>query len=128
MLRKKRWIFLLLVVLIGIGVVILRWPPTIAPGSYLLAPIGGSYTDAPTPDVARELVGASEKNLTDLLLQLQKASVDERLQGVVLRITPLDLPLAQLQELRGAVSRLRDAGYRARCVPQRPSLHVGGTG
>jgi protease IV len=110
MLRKKRWIFLLLVVLIGIGVVILRWPPTIAPGSYLLAPIGGSYTDAPMPDLARELVGASEKNLTDLLLQLQKASVDERLRGVVLRITPLDLPLAQLQELRGAVSRLRDAG------------------
>lgn len=110
MLRKKRWIFLLLVVLIGIGVVISRWPPTIAPGSYLLAPIGGSYTDAPTPDLARELVGASENNLTDLLLQLQKASVDERLQGVVLRITPLDLPLAQLQELRGAVGRLRDAG------------------
>jgi len=110
MLRKKRWIFLLLVVLIGIGVVILRWPPAIAPGSYLLAPIGGSYTDAPTPDLARELVGASEKNLTDLLLQLQKASVDERLRGVVLRITPLDLPLAQLQELRGAVGRLRDAG------------------
>jgi protease-4 len=110
MLRKKRWIFLLLVVLMGIGVVILRWPPTIAPGSYLLAPVGGSYTDAPAPDLARELVGASEQNLTDLLLQLQKASVDERLQGVVLRVTPLDLPLAQLQELRGAVGRLRDAG------------------
>ena len=112
MLRKKRWIFLLLIVLIGIGVVIARRPPTIAPGSYLLAPIAGSYTDAPTPDLARELVGASEKNLTDLLLQLQKASVDERLQGVVLRITPLDLPLAKLQELRAAVGALRDAGKR----------------
>ena len=110
MLRKKRWIFLLLIVLIGIGVVILQRPPSIAPGSYLLAPIGGGYTDAPTPDLARELVGASEKNLTDLLLQLQKASVDERLQGVVLRITPLDLPFAKLQELRAAVGRLRDAG------------------
>jgi hypothetical protein len=60
MLRQKRWIFLLLIVLIGMGIVISRWPPTIAPGSYLLVPIEGSYTDAPTLDLAQELVGASE--------------------------------------------------------------------
>ena len=112
MLRKKRWLFLLLIVLISVGVFLSQRPPHIAPGSYLLVPIGGSYTDAPSSDLVRELVGTPEKNLTDLLLQLQKASVDERVQGVVLRITPIDLPLAKLQELRTAVNTLRNAGKR----------------
>jgi protease-4 len=72
-------------------------------------PISGTYGDAPAPDLASALVGAGEKSLTDLLLQLHKAAVDDRIRGVVLRVTGLDLPLAKLQELRAAIHALRDA-------------------
>ncbi len=109
--RKKKWIVLaLLVIIIGVGIALARRQPRIESGSYLVVPIAGSYSDAPTPTLSRELVGASHHSLTNLLLQLRKASVDARLRGVVLKIEPLGLSFAQLQELRDALQTLRTAG------------------
>jgi protease-4 len=112
--RKKRWFFVLILgVMIIVGIIVIQLPPRIAPGSYLIVPISGSYSDAPGLDFTRALVGTDEKSLTDLLLQLHKATVDDRIRGVVLQITGLDLPLAKVQELRAAIHDLRQAGKEA---------------
>jgi protease-4 len=109
--RKKRWIFLLIVIaVIGAGMALSRYSPPIAPGSYLTAHLGGGLTDMPESPLSQELLGGGQPSLTDLILQLRKAALDLRLQGVVLRISPLNVSFAQLQDLRDALAYLRKAG------------------
>jgi protease IV len=110
---KKRWIILTLVVVVVIGSVILaRREPHIAPGSFLEVEIGGDYSEAPPADLLGQLVGSQQHLLADLLLELRKAAADARLQGVIVKITPLDLEFAQVQEIRTALRALQAAGKR----------------
>lgn len=110
---KKRWIILTLVVVVVIGSVILaRREPHIAPGSFLEVEIGGDYSEAPPVDLLGQLVGSQQHLLADLLLELRKAAADTRLQGVIVKITPLDLEFAQVQEIRTALRALQAAGKR----------------
>jgi len=109
--RKKRWIFLLIcIVVIGIGIGLSQRSPQIEPGTYLTVNLGGSYTDAPESSLTRELLGSDQRNLTDTILQLHKAALDLRLKGAVLRISPVDLSFAELQDLRDALMYFRKAG------------------
>ncbi len=109
--RKKRWIFLLVVVVvIGVGIGLAQRSPKIEPGSYLTVNLGGNYTDAPQPPLTQELLGGGQQNFTDLILQLRKAALDLRLKGAVLRISPVSLSFAELQDLRDALIYFRKAG------------------
>lgn len=109
--RKKRWIFLFIcIVAIGIGIGLSQRSPNVAPGSYLMVHLGGSYTDNPASSLPQELLSGSQPNLTETILQLHKASLDLRLKGAVLRISPMDLSFAELQDLRGALTDFRKAG------------------
>jgi protease-4 len=111
--RKKRWIMLALVVLVVVvGVMLLRREPTIVPGSFLVLDLAGSYTEAPPADLLGRFVGPQQNLFSDVLLELQKAVVDVRLQGVILKVEPLELDFAQVQELRDALRMLRTAGKR----------------
>jgi protease-4 len=111
--RKKRWIILALVMVVVIGSVVLaRREPYIAPGSFLEVEVGGDYTEAPPVDLLGQLIGSEQHLLADLLLELRKAAADTRLQGVIIKVTPLDLDFAQVQEIRTALRALRAAGKR----------------
>jgi protease-4 len=109
---KKRWIILVLVVLIVIAVVLAGREPRIAPGSLLVVDIGGSYTEAQPSGLVGQLVGSQKQILADMLLELRKAAVDTRLQGVIIKVTPLDLEFAKVQELRDAMRAIQAAGKR----------------
>lgn len=105
--RKKRWIILALIVLV-IGVV---WfsgrEPRIEPGSFLVVPLRGSYSDGHAPGVIERLFGSQRLSLTDLLLELEKAAVDTRVQGVILKVAPFALSFANVQEIRQACEALK---------------------
>ncbi len=109
--RKKRWIFLFIcVVAIGVGIYLSQRSPHIEPGSYLRVNIGGSFSETPEASLTQALLGGGQPNLTDLVLQLRKASFDQRLKGAVLRISSISLSFAELQELRDALTHFREAG------------------
>ncbi len=110
--RKKRWFFLLLVIIVVVGIVLARREPTIAPGSFLVVDIGGRYVEAQPSGLIGQLLGSQKQVLVDLLLELRKAALDNRLQGVIVKITPADLDFAKVQELRDALRRLQTAGKR----------------
>jgi protease-4 len=110
--RKKRWIILVLVMIVVIGIVLARREPYIAPGSFLVVDIGGSYIEAQPSGLLGQLVGTQKQILTDVLLELRKAAKDVRLRGVIVKITPLDLDFAKVQELRDALRALQAAGKR----------------
>ena len=108
--RKKLWIMLALVVIVVAGILLAQREPSITPGSFLVVDIGGSYTDAPMPSLVQELIGSQQQHLAALLLALQKVTVDARLRGVILNITPADLSFAQVQEIREALQAVQAAG------------------
>ncbi|MGQ4808249.1 Protease 4 [Candidatus Entotheonellaceae bacterium PAL068K] len=109
---KKRWIILALIVVVIIGVVVAGREPNIAAGSFLVLKIGGDYTESQPVGLVGRLVGFRKRVFVDLLLELQKATADERLQGVIIKVTPMTLDFAKLQELRDAIGRLRQSDKR----------------
>ncbi len=110
--RRGRWIALTLIVLIGMAVMRSRdAEPVIEPGSYLVVPIEGSYTEAQPKDPVTRLF--DERNvLVDLLETLRKARHDDRIAGVVARIGPLDSGWAQAREIRDALASVRASGKK----------------
>ncbi len=110
--RRGRWIALTLIVLIGMAVIRSRdAEPVIEPGSYLVVPIEGSYTEAQPKDPVTRLF--DERNvLVDLLETLRKALHDDRISGVVARIGPLDSGWAQAREIRDARASVRASGKK----------------
>ncbi len=108
--RKKRWVFLALIVIVVVAVVLARREPRIEPGSFLVVPVRGSYSEGHSREPLEWLLGSPQLTLADLLLELEKASVDERLRGVILKLSPIDLSFAKIQEIRAALQALQAKG------------------
>jgi protease-4 len=109
---RKRWFLLALILIVIIAVVVARREPTIVPGSFLVVDIGGRYVEAQPSGFMAQLLGSQEHVFIDLLLELRKAIVDHRLKGVIVRIQPVELDFAQVQELRNLFSALQKSGKR----------------
>lgn len=110
--RKKRWFFLALVVIVVVGIILARREPKIASGSFLVVDIGGPYIEAQPSDFIGQLLGSRKQVLIDLILELRKATLDDRLQGVIVKITPTDLDFAKVQELRSLLRDVQKVGKR----------------
>jgi protease-4 len=101
-------VFVLLVALV-IGVALLGTGPDIPDRAALVIELEGELEEAPGMDPVARLL-ASGPALPTLLLQLDKAAYDTRVVGVLLHVRALRIPWAQIQELRGAIERVRAAG------------------
>jgi protease-4 len=85
--------------------------PDIPDPGVLVIELSGELEEAPPVDALAEFT-ASGPALPTLILQLDKAAADDRIVGVLLHVRPLALGYASVQELRDAVTRVRDAGKR----------------
>ena len=107
--RRLITIALILGVAVMIGYALLRSGPRIPETSVLVLELGGRLEEAPAIDALQQLT-ARGPALPTLLLQLEKAAADRRIKAVLMRIRALDIGYARVQELRDAVSRVREAG------------------
>lgn len=83
--------------------------PSIPASSVLVLELAGPFIEEPPTDSLSRLL-APGPSLATLLLQLDKARMDDRITAVLVHIRPLDLGYARIQELRRALQRVRDAG------------------
>lgn len=97
------------VVVLLIAVALWRTGVDIPDDAVLVLALQGELEEAPPLDPLDRFT-ASGPALPTLLLQLEKASFDERIQAVLVHIRPLQLSYARVQELRDALSRVRAAG------------------
>ena len=107
--RRLITIALILGVAAMIGYALLHSGPRIPEPSVLVLELGGRLEEAPSVDALQQLM-ARGLALPTLLLQLEKAAADLRIKAVLMRIRALDIGYARVQELRDAVSRVREAG------------------
>lgn len=106
-------VFALFVVLIAMVAVLFHGagadvPLRIAAGSTLVLPVGGDPSDYPASEFTFR--GPSGTSQTEILSQLEAATADERIDRVLLRLSPFQAGYARAEELRAAIHRFRDTG------------------
>jgi protease-4 len=104
----RRLVVLLFVAAIAIGVVFTLFPssPRIPSAGVLVIELSGELEETPPLDPLSRML-AEGPSLPTILLQLEKAALDERVRGVLLHIRSLSIGYARIQELRDAVKGLR---------------------
>jgi protease IV len=103
--RRSRYILILLALVVVGGLVVrarLR-RPTIPAGGYLVLEVGGGYLEAPPQDVLGRLLSRGERTLMDLLVMIRAAQRDERIKGLIVRVSVLDVGWAKVQDIRNAL-------------------------
>lgn len=81
-------------------------------GSYLVIDVYGQIFPYDPPEtLSSELFGDSPETVHRMLTNLEKAAVDERVEGVILKISRSNsLGRASIEELRGAIERVKAEG------------------
>ncbi len=83
--------------------------PTIVNNSYLYISLSGVLSEYSAPDPLEEALGKSELDMKKVRDVLEKAAVDERINGVVLQTENLQVGFAKLQELRHLIEIFRQS-------------------
>lgn len=88
--------------------------PTISEGSYLIVDIYGEILPyAPPGDVVTRILGTEPETLHRILGNLEKAAADERILGVIVKVSGNNsLGGASLEEIREAIAKVRGAGKK----------------
>jgi len=92
-------------------------------GGVLVVELAGQLEEIPAIDPLARFT-ARGPALPTLLLQLDMAAVDARLAGVLIHLRGLSVGYARIQELRGALDRLRDAGKKVVVLIDLQSLNA----
>ena len=85
--------------------------PTIAPGSFLVLDVSGSFSEARPAGFIPRLIQPG-RTLADLTEALRKVRYDGRIAGVIVRIGDLKAGWAQAHEIRGALALVKARGKR----------------
>jgi len=81
--------------------------------SYLVIDIYGEIAEYDAPSGIMGAVGGKPETLQRVLGNLEKASVDKRIDGVIFKISSSNSAgLAMLEEMRGAIKKVRGAGKK----------------
>jgi len=85
--------------------------------SYLVIDVYGRILEYDPPtSVMGEIFGTKPETLQRILDNLEKARVDKRIDGVILKVSASNTAgLAKLQEIREAVKRVRKSGKKVLC-------------
>ena len=112
--RRLRRVIVVLVVL-ALLVAVLRSGlgrgPGVRPGSLLVVDLEGEYVNEPAVPLFDRLTGRERHPLPQLLSDLRKAERDSRISNVLFRVRGLQLGWAKAQELRDAITSLRESGH-----------------
>jgi protease-4 len=109
--RLMRYLFILFLIALVGGFVVRRVlrAPAIKSGSYLLLEVGGSYSEAPPPDLIGNLLRRRERALIELLTMIREAQVDQRIKGVIIKVTPLEIGWGKIQDIRDALLEFKES-------------------
>lgn len=117
---RSPWVRVLVrIALFGLLAAVLYWfftggpsAPEIAPGTTLVMEIEGSYVEAPDAPLLARITGEDRRPFAGLLSLFALAQRDDRIAQVVLVMRGTDVGWGKAQEIRDAISDLREAGKK----------------
>ncbi len=101
-----------LLIIVGVVWLLVGRGPDIEDGSWLVLDLYGPVTEyAPPGDPFSQVMSGDPLTLQDMIDNLAKAAVDDRIAGVILKVSwSHDADTGKLQELRRAVDKVQAAG------------------
>ena len=106
----KEFLRTVLAVIVGIGILVMfvamigyaksTEKTKVEDGSYLVLGVAGEIVDYPIGGISEQIFGGGPGSHMDLLENLEKAAVDDRIKGVILKVEGSTLGYAKMQELR----------------------------
>ena len=110
-------ILLLVAVGAGLGSCVASRKPKIKDHSWLLVDLHGELLEYDPPGaILSEITSGDVETLQRILDNLRKARVDERIEGVIFRVSAeSSAGRAKTEEIRGAIARVREAGKKVLC-------------
>jgi protease-4 len=104
----------ILVVVVGVVAIKSSQKPKIKDHSYLIVDIYGEVLEYDPPGgIMSEIVGGSPETLHRILGNLEKAAVDDRIDGVIIKVSSSNnMGYAMREEIRGAIKKVRTSGKK----------------
>lgn len=102
-------IFLLIFIIVAS---LIETEPVVSDNSYLHLNLSGAISEYAAPDQLEEALGQADLDMKKIRDNLEKAAVDERINGVIVQISFLEVGYAKLQELREYISEFRKSGKK----------------
>lgn len=99
--------FLIIFTFVVVFVSLTDTEPQIVANSYLQINLSGSLDEYMPPDPLEEVLGRSSLDLKKIRDVLEKAQVDERINGVLLKISYPQIGFGKLQELSNLIKEFR---------------------
>ncbi len=121
--RRLIGVLLAAAVVLMIAYALVSSGPQVPDSSVLVLEVAGELGEAPPLDALQQFLAAGPA-LPTLVLQLDKAAADPRIEGVLLHLRPVQAGFAQIQELRDALARLRLAGKPVIALLELSSLNA----
>ncbi|MCK5343275.1 MAG: S49 family peptidase, partial [Candidatus Heimdallarchaeota archaeon] len=90
--------------------------PYIPETSYLALNIVGSIPEYKVPDVLEEQISGSQMDLKKIRQTLSMAAVDNRIKGVILKVSYVQAGYAKLQEIHQLISKYKESGKKILAV------------
>ena len=87
-------------------------PPTVLSNSFLVLQLSGEVAEVCPPDFPEKFFVGEKLSFSGWMENIRKASVDDRIDGIVLRIGPTNIGLAKAQELRAVLTNFRGEGKK----------------
>lgn len=110
--------FLSIIVLLAIVIGVIAWKSgrksKIEDHSFLIVDVYGNVPEYDPPaGVMSQIIGGEPETLQRILSSLEKASVDKRIDGVIMKFSSTNnAGFAKLQEIRGAIKKVQKAGKK----------------
>jgi protease-4 len=118
MIKKLFASCLLTVVVIGMVVVggfyflTREGTPEIEEGSYLILDLAGDFPEEAPGDFWTQLLEGEPLTILDIVENIRKARYDDRIEGVLLRISIITMGFGKVQEIRDALTEFRESGKK----------------
>ncbi len=107
-------IVVILVIIFGIFALKISQKPKIKDHSFLIVDIYGQILEYDPPaDILAQIMGEKPQTLQMILSNLEKASVDERIEGVIMKLSATNnAGYAKLNEVRRGIQKVQKAGKK----------------
>ena len=86
--------------------------PKVDDNSYLHVRLSGNIPEYVAPDPIEEALGNFKLDVKQFRENLEKASVDDRINGVILEISYSEISYSKIQEIHQLISRFRTSGKK----------------
>ena len=103
-------VFLVVAVAAGIAYWAAPVTPPVPDTTLLTLNLNQSYPEAPPADTVGRIIGEEQLTLRDVLDALEKAAADPKVKGIFARMGDDEISVAQVQELRDAITAFRATG------------------